>query len=406
MQETTMGSQPAVPNVLGPFWDSQQEPEQSPWWPQQQRSELNMQWPADFTNATLSSTPASMDQLGELGFDVSRFGDHTRSHQLNDGSPSAKFVMYCLFWLICKGQEDVQCQGNALYHLDSAMVYFVCMIQDRKSPGEACLGALSVVTVLFDCYGHTERLLELLMECDRVAKKHLGGNNPLTTTIAFKKNMLHRSGGRNLPHDVNRLRQIYFQTQRDYPSSRGPALTARYNLAWSMLENELNKVDGGVKDFRPAKRELEELVAQCESHFGPNRIETIMAVATLARASFCSGDGEKAEDIIVDIVCPRVRKNFPEDHPYTWEAKHRHAFLLLQLAKKERNSVFRSRLQHGEQLLREVVRDRQRILGVSNPKSIQSFQLLKAILEKQGKVDEANSLWEWCERQISDYGAR
>jgi len=218
----------------------------------------------------------------------------------------------------------------------------------------------------------------------------LGPANPITITIAFKQNMLHRS---SLPHDVNRLREIYVQMQRTYPRSRGPALAARYSLAWAMLENEDKKADGAAKDFRPVKHELQELAAQCEDHFGPNRMETIMAYATLARACLYCGDGETAEEIIVVTVCPRVGENFPEDHPYTWEAKHRHAHLLFKLAdQKEHSPLSKSRLQHAQSLLQQVVRDRQRILGEANPKSIHSFQLLQAILKKQGKLDEAHSL--------------
>ncbi|KIX02184.1 uncharacterized protein Z518_08123 [Rhinocladiella mackenziei CBS 650.93] len=392
-QETISGRQPAVPDIVGPFWPSQQRIDQSIWWPQRQDEESTTHWPADLTNALLSVTPAA---LGNLGFDMNRFGDHTLSQQLNDGSSSAQFVTYCLFWLICVGQDDDGLQKEAEYYQNSAMFSFLCMLKDLSSPGEDCLGALSVVTVLFDCYGQTQRLLDLLTKCDEVTKNHLGVHNPLTVTIAFKKNMLQRSGGSSPPHDIVQLRDIYLQMRSLFPKSPGPALTARYNLAWAMLENEMKK---DVKDCEPARRELQELTAQFELHFGNDRIETIMAAATWARATFYCGDIEKAERILGHIVCPRVRKNFPEDHPYTWEAKHRQAFFLLQLAKKDRdNSAGRRwfQFQQAEQLLRQVVRDRHRILGESNPKSVQSFHLLWTVLQEQGKVDEANSLWEWC----------
>jgi hypothetical protein len=344
----------------------------------------------------LSATPASM---GGLGFDDSRFGDHTRSAQLNDDSPSAKFVQYCLYWLICVGQEDAQCQQDAIYHMDMAKWFFLNTIQAGDTPGEACLGALSVVTTLFDCYGHSERLIEMLTCCDEVSKKHLGFDNALAMTIAFMKNMLDHSQGSSPRHDLEQLRQVCVRIQYDYPRSPAPWLTARYNLAWAMMENELKK-DQTQRNFYPAKRELEELTRLCEAHLGPCRIESIMAAATLARATMQSGEGNRAEEIIADVVLPRVRENFPEDHPYTWEAKHRHAFLLYDLSRREPTSNSRSRLQQSEQLLREVVPHRQRILGESNPKTAHSFLLLKKVLEKQGKTGEANSLEKWCQLQL------
>ncbi|KAK5206885.1 hypothetical protein LTR41_007418 [Exophiala xenobiotica] len=354
--------------------------------------------PLDDINALLSSTPASIDQFG-LGFDITGLGVYTHSRQLNDGSFSALFVTNCLYWLICVGQEKPSCRENAPYHLDQAKWYFIGMIQDRSSPGEACIGALSVASVLFECLGHTERLAELLGECDQVTRTHLGDDNPLRLTIAFKKNLLQRGGGCSPLHDVDRLRYIHHRMECEYPKSRGPVLMAKYHLVWAMLENELKK-DRRLRDLRPAKEGLEVLLKDYDAHLGSTRIETIMAATTLARATFRFGDAESAEEIIVNEVFPRLRENFPEDHPYTWEAKHRHAYFLLQLAKADPGPTNRTRLQQGEQLLREVVRHRRRVLGEGNPKSIQSFALLKFILEKQDKVTEAKSLWWWCERQV------
>jgi hypothetical protein len=354
--------------------------------------------PVDDISALLSSTPASIDQFG-LGFDITQLGVYTHSRQLNDGSFSALFITNCLYWLICVGQERSSCRENAPYHLDQAKLYFICMIQDRNSPGEACIGALSVATVLFECLGHTERLAELLAECDHVTRTHLGDDNPLRLTIAFKKNLLQRGGGCSPLHDIDRLRYIHHRMEREYSKSLGPVLMAKYHLVWAMLENELKK-DRQLQDLRPAKEGLEVLLKEYNALFGSTRIETIMAATTLARATFRFGHAERAEEIIVDEVFPRLRENFPEDHPYTWEAKHRHAYFLLQLAKEDPGPTSRRRLQQGEQLLREVVRHRRRVLGEGNPKSMQSFALLKTVLKKQDKVTEANSLWWWCERQV------
>ncbi|KIW16807.1 hypothetical protein PV08_03997 [Exophiala spinifera] len=385
---TSLPPQPAIGSIIRPF---KLEPQQEYF----KDCEIP-DWSVEVTHALLSSTPPN---IKDLGFDAARFGIYTQSPQLNDGTDTAWFVTNCLYWLICVGQEDPSCTANAPYYLDQAKFFFLCMISDPIAPGESCIVALTVANVLFNCLGHTERLLELLTEMDEVTKMHLGGNNPLRLTIAFEKNILHPNTRGSCIHDLEQLRYVHSRMRKEYPNSHGPALMAKYHIAWAMLENEL-KADKRKRNFLPVKGMLEGLLQDFKSHFGPHRIEITMAAATLARATFRSGDAEKAEGIIADEVLPRLRQNFPEDHPYTWEAKHRHAYFLYQLAKYEPGLTGKRRLQHGEQILREVVRERRRVLGEGNVKSIKSFELLKTILEKQGKTHEASSLWQWCERQL------
>ncbi|OQV01541.1 Clr5 domain-containing protein [Cladophialophora immunda] len=396
-------SQPAIPNILGPFWRAQREPIPSGWCQLWDNNDPSKQWPADFTNAVLSATPAVVEETSDFEIDIYRFGNNTHSRQLNDNSLSADFVMYCLYWLICAGQKDARFQSKTEYYLTNALFSFLCMLTNDTFPAGECLGALSIVSVLFDCYGQWDRLSELLTKCDELTKNHCGLDNPLTMTIEFKKNMLQRSGAGCPPHDIARLSHIVTQMKICFSESSAPALTARYNLAWAMLENELKKEVWPPENFEAARRELLDLTRQWEQ-YGDDRIETIMAAATLARATFYCGDAEGAEAIIVQSVLPRVRKNFPDQHAYSWEAKHRHAFFLFQLAKKETGARKRSHLQLGEQLLREVVRNRHRILGESNPKSTHSFRLLRDILKAQDKMLEADTLSEWCEQQQSPFG--
>ncbi|KAI1628061.1 hypothetical protein EDD37DRAFT_290503 [Exophiala viscosa] len=389
----------ALPDVYNPFFRSAQTFNLSKGDVFQQVDDNISGWSLEFTNAALSSTPVSINQEGELRFDPSQledYTDYTHARQLNDGSLPAAFVMNCLFWLMCIGQQDVGCQESAPYHLASAKFSLLNMLDVNNGGGEECLGALGVVMVLFQCLGHREKLLHLLLECDSVTQGALGGETPLARTFAFKMSMLQSTGK---IHDVHLLRQVHLEVQRAFPMSKGPALSARYNLAWAMLENALKETDRRPRDFDPARQELALLASECEAHFGATRIETIMTYDTLARATFYSDDAERAEEIIVDVVMPRVRQNFPEDHPYVWEVKHRHAFLLYQFAQKDPGLTAWKKLQQAEQLLREVVLRRRHVLGESNPKSFQSFCMLKAVLQMEGNVDEANSLWRWCQQQ-------
>jgi hypothetical protein len=363
--------------------------------------ERNKQREADLTHAVLSSTPAVIDVGNDLDFDIYRVvGDQIHSRQLQDGSYPAFFVMYSLYWLACVGQDDATFQARSDYHLNSALFTFLCMLTDVQggSPAEECLGALSVVAALFECYAQHQKLRELLKRCDELTRTHYGSDNPLTRTIAFMGDML--AGSSCPPHDLVQLKQVVQDMQVIFRQSQRPALTARYHLAWAALENELKRTVRDRRNFEPIRRDLQDLLRLCEQHFGDDRIETIMTAATLARATFWCGDGVKAESILSRDVMPRVRENFVEGHPYVWEAKHRHAFFLFQLAKNEEGSSRLAHLQLAEQLLREIVPARFRVLGDSNPKSQYSLQLLRDILIRQDRRPEAESLGQWCEREL------
>lgn len=391
--------QQAIPGLVMPFKLPDRESQ-----PSGRRStaeQLCTTLPRDVTVAALSADPIDLSNLGitptderhGLGFDSLGRGDYTLCPLVNNNnSYAALFVSNCLYWCYCVGQENPRFQEHAEYHLQTARSYFVCMLQDTKPPGEDCLAALSVMTTLFDCLGHTQRLSTILTVCDQDTRLHFGDNNPLTKTIGFKKSFLdRRQRGERPNHDLHQLEEIYKETKAFYPDSLGPALTARYNWAWAMLEMRL---------LKQAQRQLETIAAESRAHFGKDHIQTIMSTATLARATLYCGDAEEARRIIVDDVCPSVRRNFPRDHPYTWEANHRQAFFLQMLAKgADENSRYKY-LWTAEELLREVVIERHRVLGDSNPKSAHSFHLLKNILEQQGKSKDAANLWAWCQYKL------
>ncbi|KEF58966.1 uncharacterized protein A1O9_03809 [Exophiala aquamarina CBS 119918] len=392
--------QQAIPGLVMPF----KLPDREPRLPagRSTTEQLYAKLPRDVTVAALSADPIDLSKLGitptderhGLGFDILGRGDYTRCPLVNDNnSYAALFVDNCLYWCYCVGQENPRFQEHAQYHLQTARSYFVCMLQDTKSPGEDCLAALSVMTTLFDCLGHTQRLSTILTVCDQDTRRHSGANNPLTKTIAFKKSFLdRRQRGERPKHDLKQLKDICEETKKFYPNSLGPALTARYNWAWAMLE---------MRHLKEAQRQLKTIAAESRAHFGVDHIQTIMSAATLARATLYCGDTEAARRIIVNDVCPSVRRNFPRDHPYTWEANHRQAIFLEMLAKDADENSRYEYLWTAEELLREVVIERHRVLGDSNPKSVHSFRLLKNILEQQGKSKDAANLWAWCQYKLS-----
>ena len=377
-----------------------------PVWSQpQQYNDTSREHQIEFTHAVLSADPADMGQLGVPDLDMDQIlGDQVHSPQLKDGSFPAYFVTYCLYWLIYAGQDGPTAEEEGERCLNSALVAFLGMLTDAVSPAEECLGALAVVAVLFDCYGQQERLEELLSRCDGLTKPRYGEQNPLSMIIEFMGNM--RTGASCDPHDIQRLEQVVADMRVIFPQSPGPVLTARYYLAWARLENELKRDSDRTEAFEPIRQYLEDLANQWELHFGGRRIESIMTAATLARATFFAGNGSEAERILSQSVMPRVRENFVEKHPYVWEAKHRHAYFLYRLAEKENNPSKLAHLQLGEQLLRQIVPARRHVLGESNPKSINSYQLLKATLRAQGRTREADKLSEWCQRELGQSGSR
>jgi hypothetical protein len=391
---THPSGQIAVQHVLDPFWS--QQGLVGPANVEYQYTQTAELLSAEYTHAVLSVTPAVAVDLEDINFDTNHFDSLTQSEQLNDSSRTAYFVTSCLFWLICAGQEESRSNPNTESCLTSALITFLSMLDD--SNGEECFGALSIVSVLFECYGQREGLSLLLTRCEEYARSRHGQNSPLTFTIEFKKNLL--KGGVKCPrHDTARLAQTVESLKAHSFRNPGPLLTARFNLAWAKLENALKSGSQMSESLHDTRVELEALLLDCEAHLGESRIETIMAAATLGRAKHLCGDTVGAVEMIGNVILPRVLRNFPEQHPYVWEVKHRFALLLFSAALKEEGLPQRSHLRLAEQLLRVVVSFRRRVLGESNPKSIDSFRLLRDLLIYDSRRGEAETLAEWCDTE-------
>jgi len=394
-----LGEDQAMTDLVKSFWPDRQPQTVAETSTAQQ---LYARLPLDMTLAALSPDPIDLTSLGvvptderySLGFDSLVLGDYSRCSAVSNGHDfAALFVRNCLYWCCCVGQDNPQYLECAFYHLQTARFYYLCMLQDAKSPGESCLAALSVMTTLFESFGHTERLLEVLTVCDQDTEAHFGTDNPLTRTIAFKTNLLQsRVRGEPPRHNLDQLKAIHEDIRNRYPNSLGPALTAEYNWAWAMLEM------GYCHD---ARRQLDAITVKSQAHFGEDHIQTIMATATLARATLKCDDPKTAMKIVVEKVVPSVGRNFDRCHPYTWEANHRHAYFLQMLAKDADKKSRNEYLWTAEELLREVVIQRRRVLGDSSPKSVHSFVLLRDILLMQGRSQDAEDLWAWCEHKLS-----
>lgn len=357
----------------------------------------------DFVDMLLSShpialaDPISLSELNEhhgYGFDEHVWGDFSNCPQVNDATQmSSAFVANSLYWCICDSQNNPKYDEHASYHFHAALWYFSCMLRDLLRAGEDCLSATSIVTALFDSVGQSRRLVRLLAACNQVTTQALGSLNPLSKTLVFSETIQQQRGSGKPPaYDINHLRNVHHEILSSYPHSRGPALVAQFNVAWAQLE---------MKQYERAREELQGIFAQCQSHFGGSHIHTIMALASLARATMKVGDIQNARRILVSEVRPRIRSNFPENHPYVWEADHRQAFMLMHLAKETDEHNKKSYLHQAVQLLRHVVVSRHRILGSNNPKSVESFRLLIEILEQQDRHQEAHQLWDWTRAQLA-----
>ncbi|KIV89422.1 hypothetical protein PV10_06823 [Exophiala mesophila] len=345
--------------------------------------------------------PVSLSELNEhhgYGFDEHVWGDFSRCPQVNDATQfSSTFVANSLRWCICDSQNNRKYDEHANYHFHTALWYFACMLRDCPQPGEDCISATSIAIAILESVGQSRRLAKLLAECNQVSTQALGSSNPLSRTLGFAETILQlRGSGKPPAYDIKHLKSVHQEILSRYPRSRGPALVAEFNVAWAQLE---------MKQYEVARKELQGIFAECQSHFGASHMHTIMALASLARATMKLGDIREARRILVSEVRPRIRSNFPENHPYVWELDHRQAFMLMQLAKLTDEHNKSNYLHQAENLLRHVVVNRHHILGSNNPKSVQSFRLLSDVLEQQNRHQEAYQIWEWTRTQLPQSNA-
>lgn len=314
----------------------------------------------------------------ELAEEIARrLGTNQQLRDVEATQLNTNFLRHCCEACIYQGQQKLSERQAAI---NCAVESFSAII--ARQP-DCSLTALNNMVFLLDLYGQKLLAQEILRCVDQVGSVRLP-DNIISETIRFKLTI--PKPDQTPEYDLLSLRRVV-ETCRTYAQA-GPQLllTSQFNLAWALLEmKQHNEALGILRDLHP----------ECENVFGLHQAQTIMCVATLARAYLTKDppNARTAEALINEVVTPRVQAAFAPSHPFYWEAKNRQALFKLKLAELNAHSESTEKYwEEGKALLIQVLLWRGTELGLSNPQTARTFDVLKCWLEKRGELHEAENI--------------
>ena len=295
------------------------------------------------------------------------------------------FLRHCCEACIYQGQGQSIQKERAIAH---AVHGFNAII--KRQP-DCSLTTLNNMVFLLDQYGHMDLAQYILFRVDSVGPERLP-HNIISETIRFKRSI--PEPGQRPSYDILSLRSVVEKVEKFSTKDSHLVLTAKYNLAWALLE---------MKEPGEALSMLRDLRIACERVFGRYQFQTIMCVATLARAYLMEDEANavSAELLIDEVVAPRVEKVFSPSHPFYHESKNRQALFKLKLAslnvEPTKTELYWA---EGERLLRDVLIWRGNELGMVNPQTQRTLRVLKYWLKERGRVDVAEGLMDWIRDRL------
>ena len=229
-----------------------------------------------------------------------------------------------------------------------------------------------------------------------------GSEYAIARTIAFKKDMPKPTEQPNF--DLDMLRSVCDEFAGPSTAESPLLLTAKFNLAWASLEMATTIKDAQQRGqaLQVPRDILEGIRSACERVFGPFQMQTITCMATLARVYLNTNQGIMAELLINDVT-RRVEGSFSRTHPLYWELKNRQALFTMKLAEMDvRPDRTNEYWERGENLLRDVLvwRASDSGLGMSNPQTARTIEVLKHWLKQQGKMMEAENVSGWLVEKL------
>lgn len=300
-----------------------------------------------------------------------------RGHQLGDKEATdlnTNFLRHCCEACIYQGQQRWLERQTAI---NSAVESFSAIIWNQL---DCSLTALNNMVFLMDLYGQKMLAHDILQAVDKAGPMIL----VISETIRFKQSIPKPRQTPN--YDLPSLRQVVELCRGCNGTGPQLLLTAQYNLGWALLE---------MKQPDEAASILRDILPACESVFGRCQVQTIMCVATLARAHLekTPPDAVYAESLINESMAPRVRAVFAQSHPFYWEAKNRQALFKLKLAELNvKPECTESYWKEGMALLSEVLEWRVKQFGTNNPVTGRTYRVLKHWLEQRGELHELQNL--------------
>ena len=327
----------------------------------------------------VTASPLSWELSGILG---RIFEDNSKCEQFSTDINTASFLFNSVQGCILRNQgQAIEAHGR----FAAAAANFEMIIASQPEDSLTAVGSL---LALLESYGQRMAAREILTLIFQTSQQNANQMSPFTATLHFMWQTQLPDYGSKGTYDLAVLDQVHQQFRTSYGPQSRLTLTAQYNIAWAYLEHE---------HYQLARDLLIQLKPLCETVFGSHHLQSIMAAATLARAHLHNGEHQPAQMLIKESVICRVKEIFSESHPYYWEALFRQAVFMKIRARKEEYPIIRRRLmQQSENLLREVLMWRLTILGSANPRTNSTFRVLKDLLERQERVEEASNLYWWA----------
>jgi hypothetical protein len=248
------------------------------------------------------------------------------------------------------------------------------------------LSCISLLLAVLEAHGQSDFAKQCLRDALAISEEVVGRSHAVTCSINHMLAVAFRASHRDQTTSSDRLKKLQADIEAYFGVRSRSALTASYQIGWALVHE---------KQYDEAAEVLGRLRTQCELVFGPRHIHTIMTAMSLARVYYHKHLFQTAEDLVSEMI-GRLEKVFAKFHPYRLEARSRQAVFLLKLGHQYQETA--------EDIMREVIRERYAVLGPTNPRSIDSLQMLQNLLIKQGRRHEADNLWLEMSSQCSNFG--
>lgn len=229
------------------------------------------------------------------------------------------------------------------------------------------LTSLHLILSILHVHNQGQIVESIVGSAQKVAHKVLGGEDPITVTIAW----MTAAAGQKLPQpglDAAALRQVYANFTGTLGTDHPHSITALYNLSWNLI------IDGAWEEAEHNLRQLH----QTSCHvLGPSHMQSITALTSLSRVLSNQNQNDAAIETMQTAI-ERSANTLGPSHPYRLESKRRLALMYEKINEKSRM----------KSLYWDVVRGRAKMLGRTHPYTMGAKVDLIQLLQDLGEWDD------------------
>jgi hypothetical protein len=219
-----------------------------------------------------------------------------------------------------------------------------------------CLVALNVMLAVLEAQGQKDDAADFL-SCVLVSSQQNLSTTPVAQTAEFMVGIATRGLG-EADSDIEHLESIYERLKVQFGVRSSSALAGLYHIAWRCAKEETLR--------QRALQTLDELLPLASTTLGPSHFLTITCMTTRARVLFHFHREEESISLMWEAI-KAIDRRYALFHPYRLEALHRFAEFLIDA----------QNVKDAERILKDVVKERIRVLGGNNFLTERSQKLLQ-----------------------------